>query len=368
MLRLVVGNLMQRPARSVLTIGGITIAIGAVVSLTSLAWGFEAAWTKVYIARGTDLVVTKSGSLSPVAAGFDESKDAEIAAVPGVAEVSGMLGDVMSVEDVPIVLVFGWQPGTFAWRHVNLIAGAWPQDDEARAVVLGSVAAELLNKSVGSTVQIQAIPYTVAGIFESGAIAENGSIVMRLKQLQRLSGKPNQINFINIKLANLDDAGQVRRAVAQQHPGFRAVSPGEVANGNAAIRVVSAMSKATAVIALLIGSVGVANTVLMSVFERFHEIGVLMAVGWRRRRIVAMIMAESIALGLAGGVLGSVLGIATIKIIERLPIFRGKLEGDVSVALIGVALAIAVSVSVLGGLYPAYRASRLSPADALRYE
>lgn len=368
MLVLVINNLMQRPARSVLTIGGIAIAIGAVVSLTSLAWGFEEAWTRVYIARGTDLVVTKSGSLSPVAASFDETKTSEIAAVPGVADVSAMLGDVMSVEDVPIVLVFGWQPGTFAWRHVNLVAGAWPQDDEARAVVLGSVAADLMDKRVGSTVQIQAVPFTVSGIFESGALAENGSIVMRLQQLQKLSGKPNQVNFINIKLANLDDADQVRRAIAQANPGFRAVSPGEVANGNAAIRVVAAMSKATAVLALLVGSLGVANTALMSVFERFHEIGVLMAVGWRRRSVLVMILCESIVLGLSGGVLGSVFGIATIKVIERLPIFRGKLEGDISVALIGVALAIAVSVSVLGGLYPAYRASRLSPAAALRYE
>jgi putative ABC transport system permease protein len=128
------------------------------------------------------------------------------------------------------------------------------------------------------------------------------------------------------------------------------------------------MSKATAAIALLLGSVGVANTVLMSVFERFHEIGVLLAIGWRRRRILAMIMCESLVLGLTGGVMGSALGIATIKIVERLPIFRGKLEGDVSVALLGMALAIAISVSVLGGLYPAFRASRLKPAEALRYE
>jgi putative ABC transport system permease protein len=108
------------------------------------------------------------------------------------------------------------------------------------------------------------------------------------------------------------------------------------------------------------------NTMLMTVFERKQEIAILLAIGWRRSRIVRMILWESALLGFLGGVIGSVLGIFGMKALEHTPTIRGLLKPDLSVALVCVSVAIAVIVGILSGLYPAWRSSRLSPSLALQ--
>ena len=116
------------------------------------------------------------------------------------------------------------------------------------------------------------------------------------------------------------------------------------------------------------GAVGVTNTVLMSVFERTHEIGILLAIGWRRVRILRMILFESMLLSLVGGIVGIGFGFVTVTILQNTPVMRGKIEGYISGELLGVAILIALTLGILGGLYPAYRGSRLHPREALSYE
>jgi putative ABC transport system permease protein len=103
----------------------------------------------------------------------------------------------------------------------------------------------------------------------------------------------------------------------------------------------------------------------MTVFERTHEIGILLAVGWKRARIVLMVLYESALLGLLGGVAGVALGVLAMKILETTPTIRGMLDPDISPKLLLISVAIAVLVGVISGLYPAWRSSRLSPSLAL---
>jgi putative ABC transport system permease protein len=281
-----------------------------------------------------------------------------------------MLSDVVSIEDSPIVLLFGWQPGTFVWDHLTLISGRWPAAGE-HAVVIGKIAQEVLRKTVGSTVRIETGTFTVAGVFESGSLAENGAVVMTLAELERLTGQDGKINFLNVKLSPsvaAADAERLRLGIPGRFPGFRAFTATEVAEHNAAIHAVRAMSWAVTAIALVIGTVGVMNTMLMSVFERVREFGILLAIGWRRRRVVAMILSEAVAVAMAGGLVGIACGMAAVRLLERAPWLRGKIEGDFSLSLAGLGLALALVLGVAGGLYPAWRGARMKPSDALRYE
>ena len=282
-----------------------------------------------------------------------------------------MLTDVVSIENAPIVLVFGWESGTFVWDHVRLVGGRWPADESERAVVLGSVAVDVLKKTLGSEVRIGPTTFTVCGVFESGSLAENGAVVMTLPQLQRLTDQLGKINFVNVRLVagtSRDQLAEIRRAVAARLPGFTAFTAAQVADRNVAILAVKAMSWATSIIALVVGAVGVMNTMLMSVFERVHEIGLLLAVGWRRRRIVMMILYESTLLSLAGGAVGTAIGALVVKLMERTPLLRGKIEGELSASLFALALTISLGLGLLGGFYPAVRGSRMRPSDALRHE
>jgi putative ABC transport system permease protein len=98
------------------------------------------------------------------------------------------------------------------------------------------------------------------------------------------------------------------------------------------------------------------------------EIGILLAIGWRRSRILRMILCESLALSLAGGILGSLAGYAAVRLLESTDTLRGRLEGDLSPQLFGMAFLVALGLGILGGFYPAWRGSRLTPGAALRYE
>jgi len=128
------------------------------------------------------------------------------------------------------------------------------------------------------------------------------------------------------------------------------------------------MSLATSLIALVVGAVGVMNTILMSVFERLQEIGVLLAIGWRRARIMRMILFESLLLSFVGGTAGCGLGLVATHMLQTSPWIRGKLEGEFSPMLLGGALLIALALGALGGFYPAWLGSRMSPMTALRHQ
>jgi putative ABC transport system permease protein len=107
------------------------------------------------------------------------------------------------------------------------------------------------------------------------------------------------------------------------------------------------------------------NTMLMTVFERRQEICILLAIGWKRSRIVRMVLWESMLLGLGGGIVGIILGIFGVNLLRHAPVVRGLLEPALSLNLAAEAVAIAVAVGILSGIYPAWRSSRLSPSSAL---
>ena len=139
----------------------------------------------------------------------------------------------------------------------------------------------------------------------------------------------------------------------------------EVVGTSQGFQIARAMSWSTSFLAIFVGVLGVMNTMLMTVFERTHEIGILLAVGWKRRRVVYMVLLESAMLGLLGGVTGVTLGAVGLKVMETTPAIRGLLEPDLSPKLFLISIAIAVVVGVISGLYPAWRSSRLSPSLAL---
>ena len=363
-------NLLRRRTRSLLTVIGIAVGVAAVVTMTAIAWGFEKSWIKAYIARGTDLSVTKTTSKSPMPLPFDSSVERELQNLPGVQASAGLLTDFMGIEESPGMVIFGWETDSFLWEHLKLTAGRWPVPGE-KTVVLGSIAAELLDKKAGSKVQIDVHEFTVCGIFESSALVENGAVIMTLPQMQDLTENPGKVNFVNLRLEPGSTEATLlsyKQLIKTKFPGFSAFQAGELATQNTGVLLTKAMGWATSVIALVVGAIGMMNTVFMSVFERMHEIGVLLALGWRRSRIMRMILCESLLLSIVGGVVGASTGALAVRLLEMTSALRGRIEGDLSPSLFGMAFLVAVGLGLLGGLYPAWRGSRMSPALALRAE
>ena len=143
---------------------------------------------------------------------------------------------------------------------------------------------------------------------------------------------------------------------------------GDFANQMPDMRNSNSMIGAISFVAILVGGVGVLNTMLMSVFERTREIGVLRALGWGRRRILGLILREALMLGLLGGLAGIVLAFGLVFLIQSIPMIGEAIDAVWSVQIFLRALSVALLLGLVGGLYPAYRATRLTPIEALRYE
>ena len=360
-------DLKRRPIRTSLTLLGISLGIAAVVALIGLSRGLVTSWTAGMKERNVEIVVNNMrGSLTPKS--FPASTRDRVAHLPGVAGNCMVLIELMGVETAELMIVSGREWGCLAWDNLKLVSGRLPNDQNERAVVLGTTAADILKKKVGDTVQIETEELTVVGIVNGGAFVENGSVILSLPLMQEITGNQNQISAIDVRVDPGTDQAGIQRLCAEMNKvtGEAHAQPaGEHVASSEGYRVIHGMSWGTSLLAIFVGVLGVTNTMLMSVFERRQEIAVLLAVGWRPARIVRMILWESAMLGFFGGIVGVLLGIVGVKLLKLAPALRGMLEPDLSINLMLTAIAIAVCVGVLSGLYPAWRSSRVAPSLAL---
>ena len=365
---IVVRGLLRRPVRTGLTLAGISIGIAAVVALVSVSRGFEQSWATGMKARGTDVVVSNMGSAlapKPFSSGVQE----RIAKLPQVADICSIFVDLTSIEDASMMVVSARQWGGFSWANLKLLSGRMPKDSMEPAVVLGSTAAEVLKKKVGDTLQLETKEVIVVGIVDGGAMVENGSVILSLPLFQDITGNQNKINIIDIRATAGMSEENVKHLCDQINamiPEARAMVAGEHVGNSQAYKFIRAMSWGTSLLAVVVGVLGVMNTMLMTVFERKQEICILLAIGWTRSSIMAMILWESALLGLLGGVAGVLIGALGVKVLETLPAIHGLLEPDLSPRLMGISIVIAIVVGVISGLYPAWRSSKLTPALAMQ--
>ena len=360
-------GLIRRPVRTGLTLLGISIGIAAVVALVGISRGFSKSWETGMKARGTDVVVSNMGSsLTPKP--FNAEARERIAHLPNVAATCELLVELMSVEDAQMMLVSSREWGGFSWSNLKVVSGRMPRDANEQAVVLGLTAADTLKKKVGDPIQLETKELTVVGIVDGNAWVENGSVILSLPVFQEITGNEGRINVIDVRAsssANRAALDRLCQEIDKLIPEGRAVLAGDHIGKSQAYKMVHAMSWGTSLLAVLVGVLGVMNTMLMTVFERTQEICVLLALGWRRSRIIRMILWESALLGLLGGLGGVVIGAIGVRVLGSTPAIRGLLEPDLSAGLLATAVAIAVGVGILSGLYPAWRSSRLAPSHAL---
>jgi putative ABC transport system permease protein len=363
----VVRGLTRRRTRTTLTLLGISIGIAAVVALVGLSRGLNKSWAAGMKARGTDVVVSNMTS-SLVPKPFNASVRDRIAHLPHIAATCALLVDLMSVENTEMIMVSGREWSGFAWGNLKLISGRMPNDAHEKAVVLGRTAADVLKKKVGDPIQIETAELKVVGIVDGNAWVENGSVILSLPLLQEITGDQDRINVIDVRLTPGTSRPDVQRLcdqINQLIPEARAIVASENLNQSEISRIVGAMSWSTSLLAVLVGVLGVMNTMLMNVFERTPEICVLLALGWKRRRIVELVLWESAILGLLGGIVGVVIGVLGVRLLGATPSIRGLLEPDIGIRLLAVSVAIAIVVGVVSGLYPAWRSSRVTPSQAL---
>ena len=360
-----VRNLMRRRTLTALTLLGIGVSIAAIVAFGALATGMNYVMTEMWRTSQTDILAIEAGVDSDFSA-LDERMGSQIGARSDVDAVSGVIMTAVDTDRMPMMLMFGYHPRSFAIRHFRIIEGE-PLTSRHQ-VIVGHRAAEQTGLDIGDTLRMLDSNFRVVGIYETGVSFEDIGVVISLREAQAITGKPRQVMMYGIKL---DDPGQAERVRDELEAAFPEADfslTADVAEIMSDMQVLQEMVGSISFMAILIGAVGMLNTMLMSVLERTREIGVLRALGWRRRQVLGMVLRESLVLGVFGGILGMILGVGLGNLISLAPGTFGSFDLIFPPELFLQAAIVSLIAGAVGGLYPGWRATRMLPVEALRYE
>jgi len=286
--------------------------------------------------------------------------------VPGVSNAEGFLTGYTSMGDLPFFIVFGYQPRGRLIREFKLVDGD-PLTTN-RQILLGRVAAENLGYRVGQTIHVFDSSFKIVGIYETGVAMQDGGGIVTLRDAQRLFGQARKVSFVGVWLEHHERAAGTIAELEARFPEVSLSLATEFSEGLMDLEMMRSATWAISFVTLLVGGLGMTNTMVMSVFERTREIGVLRALGWRKGRVLAMIVQESVTLSVIGGVAGVLIGVVFGYLLNMTPFVQSWLRIIYTPSLFAQALLTALLLGVVGSIYPAWRASNLQPVEALRYE
>lgn len=374
-LNLILKNPFRNKTRSILAILGIAIGIATIVALGVISTSLETSTETTLKEGAAEITAMKIGTDS----GFGSSSGAlnqsyvdELARIDGVNQTAGVLqASVMNLS------TSGGGPGGSTIEGVDsdklkLIGidsvNGSVYSNNSQQLIIGKSLADSGNYTIGDKINLFGEDFEVVGIFETGNMMTDGIMITNLDTLQNLTDNDNYVSTVSVKINNnatLDDVNN--RIENQYNDTLTTITSADLQESTEeTMGVINTAMTAIEALALIIGGLGVINTMMMTVFERTREIGVLKSVGWTNKRVLTMIMGESVVLTIISGIIGTVMGLLAVIILFN--VLGGNVDLVYDISIFIKAFLVALIVGVLGGLYPAIKASHLSPTESLRYE
>lgn len=326
---------------------------------------------KVYSTGGTEITVAQRVTLMP---SLDESLGARLAELPSVQKATPMMLELASLTTDLNAIIYGWKADSFEFQSIQIIAGKRFRDGLPE-VMVGEALSRSLRKGVGDRIEIQGGAFTIVAIYRALSALESAAVIMPLDQLQFLTSKQGKVAVFHVKLraTRPDETPEQLLAEAQREierviPQARALPAAARASSNQFSSVARSVAVGTSWIALVLGILGLSNTMIMSVGERIGEFALLRALGWSRLRVIFLVEIEAAALGVLGGICGGAAGWALLASLAASPRTAGVVSSKFPTATVLQALSISLLAGLLSGILPALNGTRLAPAELLKCE
>jgi putative ABC transport system permease protein len=367
----VLKNLGRQKLRTVLAAFGVTLGIWLVVGFTAISDGAMNMVEAMLSEFGEDFHCYKQGVSDPFTSRFPSTETKErILAVDGVKEAASVVFWFSPVGKSTWGLLIGLDPADFACRSLAARATGSFSGPDAAEVLVGTRLMEQAQVAPGDTLTLEGHDLAVVGSFVTGRRILDSSVILPLKTTQDLFFLGADVaNYFVVTVADRGERKAVTDRVEAAIPEVKTVSTleelSEVDQGLNQMRMWSVL---IVVMATGLGWLFIMLAMIMVVFERIREIGILRAVGWTKRKVVAGILLEACLLAFVGAVVGVPTGILGVEIIGRVTELGNYIAPSYEPVLYLRAVLVAMLAAAVGGVYPAWRAARLRPAEAIRHE
>ena len=373
-------NLFERGARSLLTVLGLAIAVAAITTLWHTAWGYARSANGYYAAHGVDIVVVRAGVSNRLTSRLSADLSQQVSSVPGVAHVEGVLTEMVSLGDAKLIGIplRGYSLANPALERFQIAEGRKLAVSDRNAVLVGNALAETLGRHASSKIDVEGRPFEIVGIYLAENPFDANCLVAPLAVVQALMERPGAVSEFQVSAApNVNADAQLNdlcRAIEalkddKQTPlGLKAQPTHQFVATASEARMGGAMAWGTTALVVGLSTLAILNTMLMSVFERTKEIGILRAIGWRRARVVRLILGESLVLSAGGAALGALLAAFLVRFLAHWPRTSLIVSSGPSLTAFALGLAVAICTGFVGALYPALHAASVPPVESLRHE
>lgn len=386
--QLSIRSLTHQKFRTFLTLLGVIIGITAVVSMVSIAGGMQQSVKKMVEEFGADkIIVTSQQQFGIGGKGLTDSDANAIEKIIGVKQAMPMYATTAGSEfngEQKALSVWGMDPEkaerTFSdAQGVEILRGRWIQKGDRSKITIGYALHDDYYQrkvNIGNSIEIQGVPFRVVGIFkETGDKSHDTVVYADIDQVRKVLGREDQVTTIIVRVKEGHDVTQTRDRIEllleKRHEDSEftiMTSQQMLENIESVLKIVQVVFGGIAGVSLLVGGIGIANTMLMNVLEQTREIGIMKATGAESGNIVKIFLVESGIIGIVGGSLGVVFGYIISKVMNvaaELALGSGNLTTHVSTNMVIFSLTFSFVVGVLSGIYPAYRAAQLDPVEAL---
>jgi putative ABC transport system permease protein len=364
MLALIIANLRRRTARTGLTAAGIAVGVASVVALLAVSSGLtRTAGQLIHLGRA-DLGLFQRDAGDPTTSVLPLSLIPRLRAGSYVADAAPLQLAVGAVDSSPSAIVFGIDQNSFVGRRLVFTSGRAPAPGQA---AVGDLLASALHLAPGGSIRLGHRTVRVSGVYHSGTAFQDQGVITTLAEAQRLAGRTSQeVTTIAVRVAPQVPVATAQRKVLRAFPGLEAIStPDEALRAGANSQLISKAVILIVVLALIIGALAVANTMLAAVLERRRELALLATIGWSAPQLAALVLGEAVAVSVIGTALGLLLGYLASGLLPGALGLQSFISANFTAWTLGRGMLIGVTIGLIGAIFPVWRVTRTWSAAGL---